>query len=343
MGEGATRKSKRWAELEQRILDERERGRCFAARGRYDVRLLRRHIAHGLIVEPFPRLFVMNDCWRTLRPDARHLHIVRALAARDPDMVFCSHSAALVHGLPVSYRLLDQVHCLTNPAAPTKSRGMLRRHGMVPHAVTSVDGIRVISLVEAAVDSMVSAPFADALAVADGLLRKLDISRDVLQFIVEELAGSRHGVATARRAAAWADGRAESGGESIARAVMIEAGMSPSDIQPAFSDPVEPWREVRPDFCFLLKDGSAALGELDGLDKYDDPELTQGRSTTEVLARERQRESHLTLLGMSVVRFSMHDVLTPGRLVYLLSVGGVTPSTLAPGDYRATGDGRPRQ
>ena len=119
--------------------------------------------------------------------------------------------------------------------------------------------------------------------------------------------------------------------------------MPPSDIQPAFSDPVEPWREVRPDFLFLLKDGSAALGELDGLDKYDDPELTQGRSTTEVLARERRRESHLTLLGMPVVRFSMHDVLTSGRLVYLLSVGGVTPSTLAPGDYRATGDGRPKK
>lgn len=337
------RRSKRWAELEQLIRDEQGRGRCFAARDRNEVQLLRRHVAQSVVVEPFPRLFATNDYWNALRPDARHLHIVRALAARDQDIVFCSHSAALIHGLPVSYHLLDAVHCVTKASAPSKSRGMLKRHGMTPHEITCVDGLRAISLVEAAVDSMVSAPFADALAVADGLLRTFDIDRDVLKFIVEELSGSKHGAAIARRAAAFADGRAESGGESIARAVMIEAGMPPSDIQPALSDPVEPWREVRPDFLFLLKDGSTALGELDGLDKYDDPELTQGRSTTEVLARERRRESHLTLLGMPVVRFSMHDVLTSGRLVYLLSVGGVTPSTLAPGDYRATGDGRPKK
>ena len=74
--------------------------------------------------------------------------------------------------------------------------------------------------------------------------------------------------------------------------------------------------------------------------KYEDDALLAGRTTVDVLLRERQRESRLTMLGMPVVRFTMEDVMTPGKLARFLKAAGVMLGTLATGDFRTTSPGR---
>ena len=82
------------------------------------------------------------------------------------------------------------------------------------------------------------------------------------------------------------------------------------------------------DFVFELTDGKTVLGEFDGRAKYEDEQLRAGSSTIDVLLKERQRESRLTLMDVRIVRFNWNDVRTPGRLVRMLAAAGVTRATL---------------
>lgn len=127
----------------------------------------------------------------------------------------------------------------------------------------------------------------------------------------------------------------KAGGESIARAVMIREGILPSDLQREFQDPLDSQKTYRVDFVFELASGKTVIGEFDGRSKYEDPVLLGDRTALDVLREERQRESHITLLGMPVLRFTWNDVRQKGRLVEMLRKAGVTPDTLAGRDYRA--------
>lgn len=329
-----------WHEVGLRLRAAFDERRCYMPRSDDEARLLRRHALEGEVAEPFPRLFAPAALWDGLRPNERELQIIRGYAQAHPDAVFCSTSAALLHGLPVSFSQLGTIHLYTSASSPTASAARIVRHAEESPSITTVDGIRAASLAQAAVESMRSSPFADGLAVADGLLRRLDIDRELLGEIVNKLGSRRKGVATARKVAAYADARAESGGESVARGVMICEGLAPIDLQRELFDPVDARRTYYADFVFELHDGKTVIGEFDGRGKYVDPELLGDRTTVDALLSERKRESHITLLGMPVARFTWNDVRTRGRLRQILAAAGVTPETLVPRDYRAPRDDR---
>lgn len=324
-----------WLEVGRRLHIAFAGRRCYVPHSDDEARLLRRHALEGEVAEPFPRLFAPAALWDGLRPDERELQIIRGYAQAHPDAVFCSTSAALLHDLPVSFSQLGTIHLYTSAASPTASSARIARHAAKSPSVTTIDGVKVASLAQAAVESMRSSPFADGLAVADGLLRRLDIDRELLGEIVNELGSHRKGVATARKVAAHADARAESGGESVARGVMICEGLSPTDLQRELCDPVDGRCTYYADFVFELRDGKTVIGEFDGKGKYVDPALLGEKTTVDALLNERKRESHITLLGMPVARFTWSDVRTRGRLRQILAAAGVTPETLVPRDYRA--------
>ena len=68
------------------------------------------------------------------------------------------------------------------------------------------------------------------------------MSKEHLVEAVNKLGLNRRGVVTARRVARYADGLSESGGESKARALMIERGWQTPELQIELFDPVEPGR-----------------------------------------------------------------------------------------------------
>lgn len=191
-----------------------------------------------------------------------------------------------------------------------------------------VDGVRVASLAEATVECLCTCDFEDGLAIADGYLRAVHADSKYLLRNVERLARGRWGVGMARDVARHADARAESGGESIARAIMIKGGVPPSNLQREYVDPLEPWTTYRADFVFELMDGRTVLGEFDGRAKYEDERLRSGASMADTFMKERRCESRLTLTGASIVRFKWSDLRSPGRLLRMLAAAGVTPETL---------------
>ena len=105
-------------------LDEAERlGACYAP----DDRLLREAMRAraDVIVEPVRGLFFRAGAWARLEPPERALHLMRALAPTHPGWRFCSASAAVAYGLPVTWDLLANVFV----AAPSgASYPLLPRH-----------------------------------------------------------------------------------------------------------------------------------------------------------------------------------------------------------------------
>lgn len=328
------RSFKPWLDLKQRIAAAAQDRRCYVAENRAERDILVRHQRLGDLISPFPQQYALPERWIRLYRDEQERHIIRAYAHVHPDAVFCSISAAVMRGLPVSYALLGRLHLYTDPCAPSRSNQYVVRHKEANPQFGVIDGVRVASIMQTAVESLCACTLVDGLPIADGVLRRLGIERELLQACVERLGKGRRGVQSARLTASYADGRAESGGESVARAVMIQGGILPSDLQREYVDPLDPANTYRPDYIFEMKDGTTKVGELDGKGKYVDEQMLAGRSTVDVLIAERQRESRLTLLGMPVVRFTMRDVMTPSRLVAMLGAAGITPQTLGGADYR---------
>lgn len=129
----------------------------------------------------------------------------------------------------------------------------------------------------------------------------------------------QRGVKRVAAVCAHADGRAESGGESIARAVMIQQGFYLPELQTPLPDPIDPAKMFRADFAWESKKG-IVLGELDGAKKY-----TMSGDPLDVLRDERIRESRLTAYGHAILRFSYAQLLPKNRteFVALLEKFGV--------------------
>ena len=75
---------------------------------------LQRGLRAGDLVRPMRGLYARKEYWAGLADDpaARHLCLARSLAIQHPTWTFCSYTAALLHGFPVGYHLLDEVHII---------------------------------------------------------------------------------------------------------------------------------------------------------------------------------------------------------------------------------------
>ena len=107
------------------------------------------------------------------------------------------------------------------------------------------------------------------------------------------------------------------------RAYLIAQGYQIPELQVEFPNPTDPAHPYRVDFYWGLIGPRGTIGEFDGMGKYRDPQLLNGRTTIEVLVAERQRESRLTLLGHPVLRFTYQDLLHPIRLSRALESAGI--------------------
>ncbi|WP_415997167.1 hypothetical protein [Gordonibacter pamelaeae] len=154
-----------------------------------------------------------------------------------------------------------------------------------------------------------NARFPDALAVADSVLRLTGMGRGALRRLLRRSFAGHRGIARVLATCDWADSRAENGGESVARAIMIERGVALPAIQVRLADPLDEDGWFRIDFTWLGKDGRPVAGELDGLVKYVDPAFMGGLGLEAVIAGERRREARITAYDMRVARFSLGEVV----------------------------------
>lgn len=233
----------------------------------------------------------------------RHLLRTRAamLALGVPS--WASHqTAAVVHGLPLFRPDLSLVHVTRRRTSSSRTEGGIDHHdGDLPeHHRSEVDGIRVVSLGRAVLDAARTATFEQGLVLADGALRA-GLRRDDLAEVLDACR-DWPGAAIAGRVVAFADGRAESVGESLARALLICAGLAPDALQV----------EIRtPGGLYRADLGWIELGvvlEFDGKIKYG-RDLAPGGDPAEAAWRERRRELAIEAAGWVVVRVTWAEVV----------------------------------
>jgi hypothetical protein len=237
--------------------------------------------------------------------DPAERHRIQARAALElltTTATLCHASAAVLHGLPTWRIPLHRVHVVRAQG----SGGRLHRQvhlwtaALTPSEIVLVDGLPVTSVARTVVDLARSVSFESALAAADAALARRLVTRTELDRAIARAKGWR-GCPRARGVMAFADGRAESVGESRSRLAIARAGLL---------DPVLQW-EVRAgdgrvvgrtDFGWPTQ---RVGGEFDGRTKYGRL-LRPGQDPGDAVFDEKLREDELRAEGVTVVRWTWH-------------------------------------
>ena len=309
-------------DLAQRFAQAEHEGHLVMAQSDSDNRRLCFGVARGELISPATGVWARAQYWESLKPPQRALHVIRTLATLHPSWVFCSFSAALIHGLSVSYPHINTTHVATTRAGRVHNTRGIVRHIINASEFQELDGIKVTPLDRTAFDCLRGCDFRFGLALADSTLRLGILSQDELIASFERMGGRFPRRQQALDTMELADVRAESGGESVARAVMIECGFRMPELQHIVTDPIS-GSERRVDFYWKQNGWPNVIGELDGREKYVNPEMTHGKSVLQVLTNERLRESRISISDARIVRFSYTQATNEKFFTLLLSAFGV--------------------
>ena len=269
--------------IDQLLTQAEQEGRCLIPPSTAIRKALLRRTG-GTVVSPMPGLFARKTRWDELNRAQRHCEILRAVAIIHPDWTFCSFSAACLLGLEVSWRHLNVVHVCSSTKPSARPGAHIQRHQIEPAGAILRAGISVTPPIQTVTDCLLQTGFADGMPIV----------REQLMEAVEQRATARNGrtIRTALTTLRYADARAESGGESVARAIMIETGFAPDWLQYELTDPFDSAKPIRTDFA------------------------------------ERQREAHLSLYGHPLLRFTMNEVRSAGMLAKKLQTAGIRQTAL---------------
>ena len=282
------------------------RGLCASPTNRAELNRFTYLRSKGELVTPYAGLFASADVWSRLLPSQRTRRVMRTLARLHPSWIFVGPSAALVYYLAVPPSAMWPLCIATTGNGTCETYAHAIRRRVSPSDVLVINGMRTTSLDRAVVDCMRTLEFPSALAIADSYLRKTNQPKERLEAMVASPQMGKAGIRNARLVASFSDGRAESWGESEARAAIIELGFQIPELQVPYQDPVT-GKWYRADFSWSLGGAPTVIGEMDGLLKYTDSSITGG-DTVGAFVRERQRESRLTIGGRSVMRFTPAQV-----------------------------------
>ena len=304
---------------------DEENSRFCVAQTPTQSRQLSRAASIGILFRPYPGVYTTHGSWDELSDEQRVLYGARALSLRFPSWVFAGPTAAVAHGLWVGWDYLSAIYAATNAKSHSAGKGAIRRIEVTDDTPVMRESLCVTSFARTIYDCVRLMSFPDALALVDSALRLKGITADRLAVNLRRAIGSRRDIGRVLKVIGYADARSENGGESVARAHMMMLGFAVPDLQVELVDEVDERKTFRVDFAWTLPDKTTIAGELDGRDKYVDPEMTEGRDVCDVLLAERRREAHLTLSDhpVRVMRFSLAEAKNPAVFERLLSSYGV--------------------
>lgn len=289
-------------------------------------RSLARSVATGLLVEVRPCIYAVHTMTVT-DPVLRHRNaVIESQLGRGPGWAAARRSAAVVMRLP----LIGQP-----PTTPQLARdaGEAQSHGGDRHArVTTLprqqrvhyDGVLLTSPARSVADIARAESFRNAVVTADGALRR-GVEGKAFAVVLGEMR-RWPGVGQARAALAFADGRAESPGESLARVALHAHRL------PAAEPQVEIWRYghlvARVDL--LLREALLAI-EFHGAIKFTD---------AGVLPALLERQEELRSCGLDVLNTDWDETFGhPERFARRVAarIGERWQARLAPGvELRST-------
>jgi hypothetical protein len=249
-------------------------------------------------------VYAVRSTYDELAPEEQYrVRTHGALLVLKEPVTLSHETAALWCGLELLRAELTTLH-VTRPELPASrlEAGIHHHPGALPSAhLATVRGVRVTSAVRTAVDIARSSSFEAGLAAVDSALRGGADKAELVAAI--DFCRAWAGARRASRAVAEADGRAANPGESLSRALLVTAGLAPTDLQVEIRD----GRGLvgYADFSWLpLK----VLGEFDGRGKYG----AEAGAAADVVWAEKIREDRLRALGYTVVRWTWSDLLNRG-------------------------------
>ncbi len=255
-------------------------------------------------------------------PEAWHAAAVHATIVDLGAGSVASHaSAAVLHGLPVWGLPLDRVQVTRSRRSGARRTASVDLHAAAidPEEVEDVDGTPVTIVPRTVVGIARSAPFEQAVAVADAALRTRATTRAELEEWLVRARG-RPGRPAARRAVAFADGRAGSVGESRSRVAMWWAGIPVPVLQQPFVTG-DGHRLGLVDFWWPEQ---RVVGEFDGLIKYGRL-LRPGQTAGDAVVAEKRREDLIRAEDVRFVRWCWDEIApfdaVAGRLRHALRLG----------------------
>jgi Transcriptional regulator, AbiEi antitoxin/Protein of unknown function (DUF559) len=220
------------------------------------------------------------------------LQIAAALATLGPSVA--SHqSAAVIHDIDLLAK--PRVVTLTRPMGGNRSarpRVRIHRAQLSIEDVVVVHGMRVTTAARTVIDLVRVLEFRAGVVTADSALRRKLVTKAELESLLAS-SPRRAGNDRAGSVIAFADGRAESALESIARVVFRDCGLPPPELQVWVGG-----AEVVGRVDFLWRRHRTVV-EVDGLMKYSDP-------TRAVLQLDRDRR--LRDAGYEVVHLTWQDI-----------------------------------
>ncbi len=271
---------------------------------------LARHVRDGELVRVRAGVYVDGERHRTAGPAARHLIEVRALLAALGAGYAASHlSAALVHGLPTLAADLGPVDLVTVGSGKARRDRRLRVHPAVcAGLVVQHDGLAVVAPASAVLQAAALQGTRAGLVAADAALHQGLVPSRALGDALERTPLGR-GRRAAEQVVRLADARSESPGETWARLLFHQLGLTGLEPQVEVRD-ADGRFVARVDF---LDQRHRLVIEFDGAVKY-----AGGGTGQAALVAEKRREDAIRRLGYQVLRLVWADLLDPARLLRLV-------------------------
>ena len=309
--------------LNEKLARAELAGRCLRARNAQSRRVLRRRAEKGILLAVREDLFARPEYWNGLPYRERIMHVLRSVGAAHPNWVLGQISAAAVWGLHETYVMHDIVHIATGLNDHSRDRRYFRFHCIRDMSVEIRDGLRVTDLMQTVFDCARMLPFPEGLAICDRAMNIHGLESAAMESFLDDHRGFR-GIETARKVVAYADARSENGGESIARGLLIDWGYERPLLQQWVTDPVT-GRSNRVDFLWRGDDGQIIVMELDGREKYVNPDMLGSGDGLDAILAEKERESNIRLLGgIRFVRVSFKQLMNdPATVRFKLDLAGV--------------------
>ncbi|MBM7786964.1 type IV toxin-antitoxin system AbiEi family antitoxin domain-containing protein [Tenggerimyces flavus] len=253
-----------------------------------------------------PDVFVERAVWTSADAVQRHLLMVRAVLLRlDAPAVVSHWSAAAAWGFALHQPNLARVHVTRTDLETSQLTVGLHEHAgqLTPGEFTLQDELPITSAARTVIDVARVGPYESAVVAADSAIR-LGVLRAWLVHALDAVR-DQSGSGAAGRVIAFADGRSESAGESLARVVFAELDLPAPALQAAVSLD----EHDRCDFYFREH---LTVAEFDGRSPYHRG-LRDGEDPDIVVRRERRREAELLDLGYQVVRVTWSDLYPANR------------------------------
>lgn len=298
--------------------------RCLCFPNKRDVSALNIRVGDGRVVKVFRGIYARREYWDTLSQKERGQHLIRSLSIVHPTWVFSHSSAALIYGLDMANKIMLPLHYLVDYSNTGNNNPKLACHRTMAPISLMKSNVKVTSLEQTVVDCAAYYPFRYALAIADSALHQGLTDKARLFNYLEERS-NRRGVRQALRVIEFSDSRADNGGESYVRALILEANLPEPDLQVQIETPLYPGHYYYADFLFTREDGVRVALELDGQEKYIDERMNKGRGVLGAMMKEREREAAITACGIQVARLSFKQASNPEVLQSTLASYGIYP------------------